>query len=62
MNFITHLKGKLWKENSLFKSHPLLTGVTFDNDVAQTQTVTQTNVLDDRDAVLVTQTNTPVQT
>jgi hypothetical protein len=37
-------------------------GVTFDNDVAQTSVTTQTNALSDDDAVTVTQTNVPVQT
>ena len=35
---------------------------TFDNDVAQVSTTTQTNALDDRDDVTVTQANVPVQT
>ncbi len=34
----------------------------FDNDVAQVSTTTQTNALDDRDTVAVTQANVPVQT
>ena len=37
-------------------------GNTFDNDVAQVSTTTQTNALDDRDDVTVTQANVPVQT
>ena len=37
-------------------------GNTFDNDVAQVSTTTQTNALDDTDTVTVTQANVPVQT
>ena len=37
-------------------------GNTFDNDVAQVSTTTQTNALDDRADVTVTQANVPVQT
>ena len=37
-------------------------GNTFDNDVAQVSTTTQTNALDDSDLVTVTQANVPVQT
>jgi hypothetical protein len=35
---------------------------TFDNDVTQTSTTTQTNALEDSDLVIVEQTNVPVQT
>ena len=40
----------------------ILDDVTFDNDVTQTSATVQTNDLDDADAVVVTQTNVPVQT
>jgi hypothetical protein len=39
----------------------ILNDVQFNNDVTQTSATVQTNNLDDRDAVVVTQANTPVQ-